>query len=540
MHPDSTTAAPGVRVLPDTEPTRVYSSHGCCALNDGRAHDAFDIFRILDHGGDQGAAIKAAARMLGMDRERADTAEPREPYDYWAKPRGQEGEDTAEPPPPMLRRVDMANLMATRPPVRWAIEGYLPRGLVTLLGAHGGMGKSNLALALAAHVACGRDWAGRAAFYGKALYVSLEDDASMALGRLRKIVLTYDLRPETVAANITLLDGTATDGALAVEAGKFDRRLIPTPVMGEVRAAAADHALIVIDNASDGFGGNENDRAQVRQFMRLLADMAREFDAAVLLLAHIDKMAARNGSQGNSYSGSTAWHNSARSRLAIAQDPRTKNITLVQEKLNIGVKAHPLPLAWENAVLVPGTPSKAPEAEGEADTTAADAEAVLAALEAAEAACVNVPPGRSGPSTAFLALGTFGLPAELRGAKGKDRFWTAMNALLNDGRARVEDYRTGDRKDRQRVRQCRGRANAEGRARETDAAPESAPMRARQYPLYPMPSIGALAQCRAPNAPMSENSTLAHIGALAQPSVTVGIKGDPEQADAADSVEVDL
>ena len=70
--------------------------------------------------------------------------------------------------------------------------------------------------------------------------------------------------------------------------------------------------------------------------------IAREHDAAVVLLAHIDKAAARNGGQGNSYSGSTAWHNSARSRLALVEDEAT-GLELLHEKANFGKKRDPYP-----------------------------------------------------------------------------------------------------------------------------------------------------------------------------------------------------
>jgi hypothetical protein len=65
--PGSTTGLPGVRLLPDSTPERVYSSHGGDPLNDGHAHDAFDCWRILRHGGDVKAAVKDAAQMLGME-----------------------------------------------------------------------------------------------------------------------------------------------------------------------------------------------------------------------------------------------------------------------------------------------------------------------------------------------------------------------------------------------------------------------------------------------------------------------------------------
>lgn len=67
MHPNSTSGLPGVRLLPDSHPERVYSSHSNDPLNDGHAHDAFDCYRILVHGGDFKASVKAAAYLLGMN-----------------------------------------------------------------------------------------------------------------------------------------------------------------------------------------------------------------------------------------------------------------------------------------------------------------------------------------------------------------------------------------------------------------------------------------------------------------------------------------
>ncbi len=67
LWPGSTTGLAGVRLLPDAVPQRVYSSHGGDPLNDGHAHDAFDLWRILQHGGDMTAAVKDAARICGME-----------------------------------------------------------------------------------------------------------------------------------------------------------------------------------------------------------------------------------------------------------------------------------------------------------------------------------------------------------------------------------------------------------------------------------------------------------------------------------------
>jgi putative DNA primase/helicase len=50
----------GVVVLPSG---KVFCHHQSDALGNGRAHDAFDLFRIFDHGGDYRAAVKAAASL---------------------------------------------------------------------------------------------------------------------------------------------------------------------------------------------------------------------------------------------------------------------------------------------------------------------------------------------------------------------------------------------------------------------------------------------------------------------------------------------
>jgi putative DNA primase/helicase len=70
LWPGSTTGLAGVRLLPDANPQRVYSSHGGDPLNDGHAHDAFDLFKILHHGGEMSAAVKDAARICGVEHSR--------------------------------------------------------------------------------------------------------------------------------------------------------------------------------------------------------------------------------------------------------------------------------------------------------------------------------------------------------------------------------------------------------------------------------------------------------------------------------------
>lgn len=58
---------------------RVYSHHGSDPLANGHMNDPFDVFCILEHGGDTSAAIKAAARSLGLEHKRSSPRPPEPP-----------------------------------------------------------------------------------------------------------------------------------------------------------------------------------------------------------------------------------------------------------------------------------------------------------------------------------------------------------------------------------------------------------------------------------------------------------------------------
>lgn len=58
----------GIVLLPSG---KLFSHHQSDPLGDGHAHDAFDVWTVLEYGGDQRAAVRAAAELLGMNRNAA-------------------------------------------------------------------------------------------------------------------------------------------------------------------------------------------------------------------------------------------------------------------------------------------------------------------------------------------------------------------------------------------------------------------------------------------------------------------------------------
>jgi hypothetical protein len=331
--------------------------------------------------------------------------------------------------------------------VRYAVKPLMPRRHVTLFGGHGGIGKSSLALAISAHVACGLPFAGQEVEQSAVLFVSLEDEASIVRLRLRSIIEAYGLHAERVLASLRLLDGTQTITALMTEGDSFNAQPVFTQAYRELEEAAHGAGLIVIDNASDAFDANENSRRMVRAFVRGLADIARKHNAALVLLAHIDKSAAKDGARGNNYSGSTAWHNSARSRLALVeQDGR---ILLVHEKANLSARAEPLSFMFVDGVPVPeaGTQTEGLTTENFDNTD------IIRALKAAHAAGINVPASLApSPYSAMKALES--LPEyrqAFRGKAGGQRAACAITALIRAGRIQRAEYKTPQRKIRERL-----------------------------------------------------------------------------------------
>lgn len=356
-------------------------------------------------------------------------------------------QEMVKPYEPVLRWVDLSGLMTAEiPPQEFLFEPLFPRRHVSLLGAHGGTGKSSLAVVLAAHTACGRGWAGFPSVRARALIVSLEDEGEICQRRLRDVVKAYKLEAQAVIQRVAVLDGTSGNSALMAEC---DGRAMSTPVMDELKAIAHNFDLILIDNASDAFDANENSRRDVRAFIRELAGIARQHNAAVVLLSHIDKASAKGAASGNSYSGSTAWHNSARSRLAMCADVNGV-VTLVHEKANLSSKADAVCLIFnEDRVLMPT--DMASNSTNPAHLLVADADAVYKILKIAIEAGIDVPTATRGPATTWHALEPFPeLGEQFRSKEGKKRLAAAVTRLMRERRIVKESYKKGNRHEGER------------------------------------------------------------------------------------------
>src|SRR5262249_8452785 len=137
-----------------------------------------------------------------------------------------------------------------------------------------------------------RDWICRMPEPGPVIAVCCEDDDDELHRRLDPIVRHYQagygdlgkcygdlgkFKPISLVGKDALFATPRRDGLLE-----------PTKLFARVIEAARDLSpkLIMLDNSADLYGGNENDRAQVRQFIGMLRGLAMAGGSGVLLSSH--------------------------------------------------------------------------------------------------------------------------------------------------------------------------------------------------------------------------------------------------------------
>lgn len=257
-------------------------------------------------------------------------------------------DEPAAPPPGELQPMDWTALEHAEPqPVTWAIDGWLPHKHVTLLAANGGVGKSNLSLQMAVAMATGQEFIGLPTQQGKVMVVSAEDDGQLVHLRVARICKDTGAGLADLAGRLVVYDMTQHDCLLWRDGA-------PTERMQWLADEVVRHqpSVVILDNASDLYADNENDRTAVRGFMRCLKTIAGGTGTAILLLAHVDKASVRSGAgqdTDSTFSGSTAWNNSARSRWAMVVGQDRNEVVIKHEKCNVGPKQEPLSLEFDPA-----------------------------------------------------------------------------------------------------------------------------------------------------------------------------------------------
>jgi RecA-family ATPase len=240
----------------------------------------------------------------------------------------------------------------------WAVLDRIPLRQVTLFSGEGAIGKSIAELMLSVAHVTGRDWFGSTPELGGAFYIGCEDDEKELRIRLTPIALHHGVTFEQLKTDGFRLASLAGEDAVL---GAPDRNGIvrPTALFECLYEQAGDlkPKHIGIDTAADVFAGKENDRAQVRQFISLLRKLAIVSNGSVVPLSHPSLTGINSGS---GLSGSTAWHNSVRSRMYMTapkheqgEQPDTDLRELQFKKANYSKLATNVVVQYQNGLFLP-------------------------------------------------------------------------------------------------------------------------------------------------------------------------------------------
>lgn len=175
-------------------------------------------------------------------------------------------------------------------PRPWLLDKALMLRAVTLLLAAGSAGKSTISLALAAHLALGKDFAGYAARHRcKTIIYNGEDDVPEQSRRLLAVCMAYGFDYNEVKKNILLL--SPREIKITLVAKEFNK-----PVRNDLlikhlteKASAPDVGLVILDPLVKVHACDESDNVQMDYVMETLTDLAHNADVAVLVLHHTTK-----------------------------------------------------------------------------------------------------------------------------------------------------------------------------------------------------------------------------------------------------------
>lgn len=229
-------------------------------------------------------------------------------------------------------RVD--DLLDHKPPDRkWLLDQLLPLGVVALLAAGGGTGKSLLSLQLAISIATGRPFLGLdVGETGAVLVVAAEDERDELHRRLWCIVQAMRDHDEFTAADdrrlrerLFIVPRVGENNLLTDVIGNTVSR---TEMADRIRLTAEqipDLKLIVLDPVSRFRGGNENANDAATRFIEVAETLRAETGATVLMPHHMSKDGLRAGAErlsAENLRGASALLDGARWAMAMATLPR--------------------------------------------------------------------------------------------------------------------------------------------------------------------------------------------------------------------------
>lgn len=162
-------------------------------------------------------------------------------------------------------------------PVRWLWPGFLPAGMLTILGGAPGCGKTTIALSLAATVTRGGAWpdGSRCAQPGDVVVWSGEDGNAVTAARLK-------------ASGADMSRVHFVDGIAGIDGDAFDpgRDMV---LLEDTAAGLPGVRLLILDPIVSAVAGDSHKGAEVRRSLQPVVTLGQRLGCAVLGITHFSK-----------------------------------------------------------------------------------------------------------------------------------------------------------------------------------------------------------------------------------------------------------
>jgi hypothetical protein len=229
------------------------------------------------------------------------------------------------------------------PRQEWLVENFIPKGEVTLLSGDGGLGKTMLLQQLATAAAVGRDWLGLPVRSGRTFALFCEDRDAVLHARQTSINRKLELSFSDLGGQFLWKSAVDDDPAFVHFDDLHPRGSTTDFYRGMVEFVDVEgFDTVIVDTATDTFGGDEINRRQVNHFIKVVIGRLRKKGATVIVCTHPSLQGMRDGS---GLSGSRHWNNAVRNRLYLS-DEGAGALVLTNKKQNYGPRGAQIRLKW--------------------------------------------------------------------------------------------------------------------------------------------------------------------------------------------------